>query len=145
MRSTILLIALAAPAFGQQTVLPQPEPHAVAIGVVPTPQALSGRIVLPNGVPPPEAVLIEYSGPAESFAFWSDRDGQFWIPVEKFAVPKLANRAVPNFTGSRLTFRLPGVAERSVSLDQIQTAEGLNLGDVHLNFITPQSTAMLSN
>ena len=141
MRTTVTLIALAGCALGQ-SVLPQPEPHAVEIGVAIAPLALSGRIVMANGVLPPEAVLIDYSGPAGSFAFWSDARGQFSIPVEKLGLPALPNRAVPNFNGVKLRFKLAGVAENTIALDRIQTVEELKLAEVRL---TPQSAALLSN
>lgn len=60
------------------------------IGVSIAPLALTGRVWLPNGVPPPEAVLIEYSGPSCTFEVWTDVHGRFSIPVEKFALPPSA-------------------------------------------------------
>jgi len=145
MRSAVLLIVFAAPALAQQSVLPQPEPHATVPGAIPTLVGLSGRVVLDNGVPAPEPVLVEFIGAANSFATWSERSGQFRIPLDKLRLPQVVHRAVPIFTGATLVFRLPGVAEQTVALDKIQTLDDLKIPEVRLAPITSQSMAMLSN
>ena len=139
----VLLSAIVALGLAGQTVLPQPEPHGSVLGEFKTELALTGRVVLPNGSVPPEPVQIEYSGPASPFVFWTDAQGHFYIPLDKIEIARSSDGR-PEFGRSRLTFRLPGVAEQSVALDKIRTARDLDLREIRLAPVAPGSVNMLA-
>lgn len=144
MRTVLALIMVVVATVSGQTILPQPEPHS-SVGSIKPELTLSGRVLLPNGHVPPEPVQVECSGAGASFVLWTDARGGFSIPLEKFEVPHTSD-GMPDFSRTRLTFRLPGVAEQSVALNTIRTARDLNLPDIRLVTVAPQAAgAMLSD
>jgi hypothetical protein len=117
------------------------------IGVSIAPLALTGRVWLPNGVPPPEAVLIEYSGTSGTFEVWTDVHGRFSIPVEKFALPPPGARvelmlylaAIPNADdASDIPRSARSTCARRIGLPACPRAEGALPLSARPNVIAPQ-------